>query len=207
MNSRGQQTYFAEPGTLKGHIAPKAILDSQGIEPCDTSPSQSGPAPPQRDPHSMITTSTDFSSIQPNTTLGKVRSLETASHALPRRGFTRDPEAGGPTSCRKGPRFQMHIPASVVGCAYIYPCDCMHKGRSNPQRNSTLSRLFAIDYIKSSAVDISILPLMEHLGDVRNTRLLRTQACWLRSVSVGQYSLKPLIIRCASTSVRYQHPL
>ena len=95
----------------------------------------------------------------------------------------------------------------LSGVLICIPCDCMHKGRTCPQRNNTLSRLFEIDYIKSSAVDISSLPLMENFGDVRNTRLLRTQACWLSFVSVGQCSLIPLIIRCASTSVRYQHPL
>ena len=57
-------------------------------------------------------------------------------------------------------------------CLYI-PCDCMHEGKNCPQRNNTQSRSFAIDYMKSFAYNISLLPSMEYLGYVRNTRLLR----------------------------------
>ena len=89
----------------------------------------------------------------------------------------------------------------LSGVLISVPCDCMHKGRSCPQRNDTLSRLFAVDYILSSAFDVSSLSLMDYLGHVRNTkgRLLRSQACWLRSVSVGRFSLKPYRTRCASS--------
>lgn len=52
----------------------------------------------------------------------------------------------------------------------------MHKGRSCPQRNDTLSRLFAVDYILSSAFDVSSLASMDHLGHVRNTKVGRCEA-------------------------------
>ena len=105
----------------------------------------------------------------------------------------------------KAQRFRCISQRRLSGVLISIPCDCMHKGRNFPQRNSTLLRLFAIDYIKSSAFDIFSLLSLQYLGDVRNTRLFQSQACWLRSVSVGRCSLKPLIIRCASFSIRYQH--
>ena len=59
----------------------------------------------------------------------------------------------------------------LSGVLISLPCDCMHKGRSCPQRNSTLSRLFAVDYILSSVFDLSSLSPMDYLGHVRNTEV------------------------------------
>ena len=105
----------------------------------------------------------------------------------------------------KAQRFRCISQRRLSGVLISIPCDCMHKGRICPHRNYALSRLFAIDYIKSSVFDISSLPSVEYLGDVRNTRLFQSQACSLRSVIVDRFSLKPLIIRCASYSIKYQH--
>ena len=48
----------------------------------------------------------------------------------------------------KAQRFRCISQRRLSGVLISIPCDCMHKGKNCPQRNDTLSRLFAIDYIK-----------------------------------------------------------
>ena len=69
----------------------------------------------------------------------------------------------------KAQRFRCISQRRLSGVLISIPCDCMHKGRNHPQRIDTLSRLFAIDYVKSSAFALYSLSSMEYLGHVRNT--------------------------------------
>ena len=77
---------------------------------------------------------------------------------------------GGPTSCRKGPTFQMHNPASVVGCAYVFPAiacikvgvtlnaTILHRGCSQ----STISRVLPL---------LSLVYVQWSIGYVRYTKV------------------------------------
>ena len=73
-------------------------------------------------------------------------------------------------------RFRCMSLCRLSGVLISVPCDCMHKGRSCPQRNDILSRLFAVDYMLSSALGVSSLSLMDSLGHVRNTKVGRCEA-------------------------------
>ena len=118
----------------------------------------------------MITTSTDFSSIYSRILHWK-KSDDLKQRLMPFLGAALPAtHEGGPTSCRKGPTFQISQ-RRLSGVLISIPCDCMHKGKSCPQRNDTVSRLFAIDYIKSSASANSSLCSGEYFGYVRYTKV------------------------------------
>ena len=76
----------------------------------------------------------------------------------------------------KTQRFRCMSQRRLSGVLISIPCDCMHKSRSCPQRNDTLSRLFPVDYILSSAFDVFGLSSMDYLGHVRNTKVGRCEA-------------------------------